>query len=86
MHEARNLLIRLTKVIPPGINQRHNITIDEHNNLIIYLMLGSIYYPVLLTFEDLDNDINEIVNQIHKAFIELAAGRLDAGESEIKPI
>ncbi len=64
MRNAKLLLEQLTKTIPPGQEQRHNLTIDEQGNLVLYLMLGKRYQPVILTEEELDKSANDLTEEI----------------------
>lgn len=70
MKNAKLLLEQLTKTIPPGEgeqqSQRHNITIDENGNLVVCLMLGECYQPLVLGDSDLDKPINELVSEIYQ--------------------
>lgn len=65
MNYAKELLEEITRLVPPGENQHHNLIIDN-GELILTLMLGDVYQPV-----NIDNDIHrhpfEIAIEIHDA-------------------
>lgn len=66
MKNAKLLLKQLTKDIPPGQGQRHNLTIDEGGNLVIHLMLGKRYQPIALTEKDLDLTVDELAKEVYQ--------------------
>ena len=58
MLEAKLFLEEITKAFPPGEGQRHNLTV-EGKNLVLTLMLGERYQPIVLTDDDLDGKSGE---------------------------
>lgn len=67
MREAKRLLEELTKLIPPGIGQRHNITCGD-NGLEVTLMVGDRYVPFLLEEEDLDRQSGDLLSLIAHSY------------------
>ena len=58
MLEAKLFLEEITKAILPGEGQRHSLTV-EGENLVLTLMLGERYQPIVLTDDDLDGKSGE---------------------------
>ncbi|MHC4749536.1 MAG: hypothetical protein ACYTFW_06630 [Planctomycetota bacterium] len=63
------LLRQLTKIAPPGEGQRHNLTVEDNGDLVLYLMLGDIYHPVKFEDEDLDKPITQLLAEIELELI-----------------
>lgn len=69
MKDAKKLLQILTDQIPPGEGQKHNMILDG-DRLIINLMLGKQYQPVLLSEKAMDQPAIVIASEIHKLMAE----------------
>lgn len=63
MKNAKELLKQLTKEIPPGAGQHHNITVDG-DNLVVCLMLDDRYRPVILDDSDLHKSVGSLVREV----------------------
>lgn len=64
MRNVKILLEQVTKTMPPAEKQRHNLTLDENKNLVLHLMLGDQFIPVLFENIDFDKPIEELVKEI----------------------
>lgn len=64
MKKAKLLLEQLAEAMPPGAGQRHNLTVDESGNLVVYLMLGEHYQPAILTESDMEKPVEDLVIEI----------------------
>lgn len=60
MYRAKLLLELLTKHIPPGEGQKHNLTLNE-GGLEVTLMLGEKYIPFWLQETDFDLPVRDLV-------------------------
>jgi hypothetical protein len=64
MFRVRLLLKMLTEEIPPGENQRHNITLDGEGAMEVCLMLGNRFVPFKIEEFDLDRPVSHLVYEI----------------------
>lgn len=63
LYDTVYLLSELTKRIPPGKGQRHNITLSG-DTLQVTLMFGDKYTPVVLNNDDLYRRLDKLVDDI----------------------
>jgi hypothetical protein len=63
MKDARRLLGLLTRSIPPGLGQRHQIML-QNGTLEILLWLGEICLPIMLETSDFETPIEDLAEQI----------------------
>lgn len=63
MYRAKLLLEMLTRRIPPGEGQRHNITLGD-DGLEVTLMLESRYVPFVLKETDFDLPVQSLVDTV----------------------
>lgn len=55
-------------MIPSAEKQRHNLTLDENGNLVLHLMLGDQFIPIVFEDVDLDKSPNELVVEIKAVY------------------
>jgi hypothetical protein len=67
MNNAKLLLQKLTILIPPGEDQRHNLTVNEDGNLMLGLMLGDVFQYLMLEDEDFLKSADSLANEICRA-------------------
>lgn len=70
MRDAKLLLERITEMIPPGEGQHHNLTV-QHGNLVLCLMLGDRYQPMVLEDGTFTKSVDELVNEIELELIKV---------------
>lgn len=58
---AKRFLDILTELVPPGENQRHNITVED-DKLTLTLMVGSKYYSYHFDENDLVIDVDSLAS------------------------
>lgn len=63
LYDTVYLLNELTKRIPPGENQKHNITL-HNGTLQITFMLGDKYIPVILDNDDLYMRLDKLAENL----------------------
>ena len=65
MYRARLLLKMLTEMIPPGENQRHNITLNDKGAIEICLMLGDKFVPFGVEEANFDRPVSALAYEIY---------------------
>jgi len=83
MVQAKLLLEQLTIQMPPGIGQRHSITIDEAGNLVVTLMMGDVYVPATLEEGDYDKGIYDLVAELVFVANECVSARQTSSNSHL---
>ena len=63
MEKAKLLLERVTEVIPPGDGQHHNFTV-QHGNLVLCLMLGKRYQPMVFEDDTFTKSVDQLLNEV----------------------
>lgn len=64
MKDAKLLLEKITEAFPPGLNMKHNFTVDD-GYLVLSLMVGDgRYYPLRFQEKDLTRAVDDLVKEI----------------------
>lgn len=65
MRDAKLLIEQVTEMFPPGSGQHHNLTV-QHGNLVLCLMLGDRYQPMVLEDDNFTKSVDQLVSEIAK--------------------
>lgn len=67
--KAKVLLVEVSKVLPPGLGQRHNLTLSPSEDLALNLMLGAVFLEVILDDEIVSQGIGSMMMLISAALL-----------------
>jgi len=69
MKNAKILIEEITRMFPPGMNQRHALSMNGAC-LTLYLLLGDRYLPIYIADRELERDIYDLIDEISDVILD----------------